>query len=226
MIQGLNGLTGKLARKAWGLVAATVLAVAAAACGNADKLSDEIVGTWEAAPEQLNIVGAESATLTRIMEFAGRDDSPEGTVTLTGLITVANSMNVDTPAEELTDTAAATSCVNITASGAFSISGAFQAMNGHEIDLRLDPSSLTVAVDPDAVEILLNHAGSQTDPQAVSSVQERLRPNATALVRQQITRAAKRLLFDLDEIDGIIINGQILTCEVKQADLTFRRHSD
>lgn len=187
-----------------------------AGCGNADRLSDEIVGTWEATPEPLNIVGAQSATLTRIMEFTGRDDSPEGSALLTGIITVVNTTEADN-ADKPNDSAMTP--VQISATGTFSVAGAFQAMNGHEIDLRLDRSSLSVAVDPRAVEIKLDLSA----PSAPKEALEHLRPNAAALIRQQITRAANRLLFDLDEIDEIAIADSTLTCEVKGSYLTFRR---
>lgn len=224
--------------RARGLAAAVILGFAAvavgvaglglASCGSADKLSDEIAGTWAAAPERLDIVGADAATLTRVMEFVGQDDTPDGTVTLTALITVdntvASSSSSDDDAaptatpESVTAAGDDTAPLSFTATGSVTITGAFQAQNGHEIDLRLDRSSLTVQLDPSAIEMRLNLDGG-----TAKGVVEKLRPGAAILARQQITRAANRQFFGLDEIDEIRISGDLLTCEVKGADLTFRR---
>ena len=178
-------------------------------CDSRQKLSEKIQGIWGGAPEMLTDTGAARASMVRMMEFTSTGTSGEGNVTLTAIITVDNTMqSIDSIVTPLT----------ISATGTATITGVYQAKDDDDLIVNLDASSLTVDVDPDAVQlnyaVLSGDSGSQT---------AKLRPAAAMLATQQIERAAHNVFFNLPEIEDIKIGNNLLQCEIGHKGLTFRR---
>ena len=86
---------------------------------------------------------------------------------------------------------------------------------------NLDTSSLTVNVDPEAVQLNYNVLTTGSQSQLVA-----LKPAASVLATQQITRAAQSAFFNLREIEDIKIHGSIMTCEFGHQDFTFSRQEE
>lgn len=191
------------------LTAVCGMAVIMSSCDSRGKLSDSVQGIWAGTPQQIMDTGAAKATITRLMEFTKTDDAGAGNVTLTAYITVENAMagndSIVTP-------------LTITASGTASITGAYQAKDDDDILLNLDASSLTVNVDPEAVQLNYDVLTTGSESQLVA-----LKPAAMVLATQQITRAAQSAFFNLKEVEDIDIHGTFMTCELGHQDFTFSR---
>lgn len=193
------------------LFSGAALLILAASCDSKSRLSGEVQGVWGGTPESISDTGASQATLVRLMEFNRTGNSPEGTVTMTALITVENAMQPN-------DTTAAAP-IAITASGTATITGAYQAIDDDEIVITLEASSLSVSVDPEGVKLSYN-IPAQTAPDV-----EKIKAPAMMLASQQITRAAQNTFYTLTKLDDIKINNNLMSCEINDRDLTFRRQS-
>lgn len=178
-------------------------------CDSKAKLSESVQGTWTSNPERVLDSGAATASMVRVMSFTSGNTQYEGTVTLTALITVDNSMQAND---------SLVSPITITASGTATITGAYQIKDDDDITVNLDATSLSIAVDPDAVQLNYNIATGDSEP-----VMAKLKPNATVLATQQINRAAQNAFFDLTEIEDIKINNNLMSCEIGDRDLNFTR---
>ncbi len=190
-----------------------VLALAGAAafvgCDSKSKLAGKLQGEWVSTPEMLVNTGAARAMLVRVMEFNRTADETRGTVTMTALVTVENAIHAsDSIVIPLT----------ITASGTAVITGSYRVKDDDEANLNLDATSLSISVDPDAVKLSYDII----DGNSGTSL-EALRPGALRLARQQISRAAQEVFFNLDEIDDIRVDGDMMSCEIGHKDLNFRR---
>ena len=184
-------------------------AAALSGCDSRSGLAREIQGEWSSVPELLVNTGAARASLTRVMEFTGTPGRLEGDVTLTALITVENTI----PASD-----SIVAPLTITASGTATITGVYNVRDDDEVGFNLDATSLSIAVDPDAVRLdydILDGKGASTVDQ--------LRPGALRLATQQISRAAQEVFSRLDGIDDIRIDNDLMSCDIGHKDVSFRR---
>lgn len=179
------------------------------ACDTKAKLAESVQGKWTGNPEKMLDTGAASASMVRTLEFTKGAADTEGSVTMTAMITVENTMqsndSIVTP-------------LQITASGVATITGVYQAKNDDELTISLDATSMNVNVDPDAVKLNYNIATATSAP-----LVEKLKPGAAILATQQINRAAQNAFSNITEIDDIKIEGSIMRCEINHTDLTFTK---
>lgn len=181
------------------------------ACNSKAKLAEALQGKWTGNPETILDTGAASASMVRMLEFTRGAADTEGSVTMTAMITVENTMqfndSIVTP-------------LQITASGTATITGVYQAKDDDELTISLDATSMTVNVDPDAVQLNYNIATENSAPFV-----EKLKPGAAILATQQINRAAQNAFSNITEIDDIKIEGTIMRCEINHTDLTFSHYA-
>ena len=179
------------------------------ACDTKAKLAESVQGKWTGNPEKMLDTGAASASMVRTLEFTKGAADTEGSVTMTAMITVENTMqsndSIVTP-------------LQITASGVATITGVYQAKDDDELTISLDATSMNVNVDPDAVKLNYNIATATSAP-----LVEKLKPGAAILATQQINRAAQNAFSNITEIDDIKIEGSIMRCEINHTDLTFSK---
>jgi len=179
------------------------------ACDTKAKLAESVQGKWTGNPEKMLDTGAASASMVRTLEFTKGAADTEGSVTMTAMITVENTMqsndSIVTP-------------LPITASGVATITGVYQAKDDDELTISLDATSMNVNVDPDAVKLNYNIATATSAP-----LVEKLKPGAAILATQQINRAAQNAFSNITEIDDIKIEGSIMRCEINHTDLTFTK---
>ena len=178
------------------------------ACDTKAKLAESVQGKWTGNPEKMLDTGAASASMVRTLEFTKGAADTEGSVTMTAMITVENTMqsndSIVTP-------------LQITASGVATITGVYQAKDDDELTISLDATSMNVNV-PDAVKLNYNIATATSAP-----LVEKLKPGAAILATQQINRAAQNAFSNITEIDDIKIEGSIMRCEINHTDLTFTK---
>lgn len=168
-----------------------------------------VEGEWTGNPERLLDTGAASATMVRMMEFSPGEVATEGTITMTAIITVENTMqfneSVVTP-------------LTITATGTATITGTYQVRDHDDILVGLDATSLSVSVDPDAVQLNYNILSEDSAPMV-----EKLKPGAAVLATQQINRAAQNAFANITEIEDIHIKNNTMRCEISDRDIAFSR---
>lgn len=180
-------------------------------CNSRAKLAESIQGQWTGNPERVLDTGAASASAVRVLEFTAGSTPTEGSVTMSALITVENTMpfndSIQTP-------------LTISAAGIATITGVYQAKDHDELLISLDATSLTTEVDPDGVQLNYNIVSGESGSSA-----DKLKPAAVVLSRQQITRAAQSILSNISVIDDIHVNGNIMKCEIGHKDIVFSRAS-
>lgn len=144
-----------------------------------------------------------------MMEFSPGEVATEGTITMTAIITVENTMqfneSVVTP-------------LTITATGTATITGTYQVRDHDDILVGLDATSLSVSVDPDAVQLNYNILSEDSAPMV-----EKLKPGAAVLATQQINRAAQNAFANITEIEDIHIKNNTMRCEISDRDIAFSR---
>lgn len=178
-------------------------------CDSKGRLAEAVEGEWTGNPERLLDTGAASATMVRMMEFSPGEVATEGTITMTAVITVENTMqfneSVVTP-------------LTITATGTATITGTYQVRDHDDILVGLDATSLSVSVDPDAVQLNYNIISEDSAPMV-----EKLKPRAAVLATQQINRAAQNAFANITEIEDIHIKNNTMRCEIGDRDIAFSR---
>ena len=188
---------------------ATILGAMLTGCDSRAKLAESVQGEWTGNPEMLLDTGAATASLVRMLEFTAGTTDTEGTVTMTALITVENTM-------QLNDSLV--SPLQITSSGNATITGVYQAKDDDDLTISLDVTSMSVNVDPDGVQLNYNVVDGQSSPSV-----EKLRPGAVVLATQQINRAAQNVFSNITEIEDIHVKGSIMTCEINVKNLIFTK---
>lgn len=195
--------------KATALLCTAAILVTMTSCDSGAKLISELQGEWTGNPERILDSGAASASMVRVLEFTRGAADTEGTVTMTALITVENTM-------EFNDSIVTP--LQISATGTATITGTFQAKDRDELLVSLDATSLNVEVDPQAVQLNYNIISESSAP-----IIEKLKPGAAILATQQINHAAQSAFTNITEIDDIEIKNNIMTCEISNKDLAFTR---
>lgn len=97
--------------------------------------------------------------------------------------------------------------------------GQYRFVDDDEMIVVIDPASVKVTVDPDAVTYGSNVLTGQEMPAQVDSLKAQSVRNIQAMLTQKM-----RLYYGhFAKIDDIEVNGSVLQCEVADHDLTFRR---
>ena len=200
-------------------VAAAVVVLCLAACS---RLAN-IEGTWNGAPVRYEqrtapgAVGSDGAVATNVstqiatnMTFVpDAQKSGTGTVEFMSNVDVINTVPFE---GKLVDSFE----INIGATAV--CTGTYHFEDQDDIVIAIDPASIKVDIDPQAVNYSENIATGQDAAQIDS-----LRP---ALVRQytrQLLPLMKDYYSKITRIDDIKVKDGIMSCEINDRDLTFRR---
>lgn len=196
-------------KKFFGIALAAGAMLVMTSCDSKAKLAEAVQGKWTGNPEKVLDTGAASASMVRVLEFSRGAADTEGTVTMSALITVENTMQHND---------SIVSPLQITASGTATITGVYQAKDDDDLTISLDATSMTVNVDPNAVKLNYNMLSEESAP-----VIEKLKPGAAILATQQINRAAQNAFSNITEIEDIHVDGNIMKCEINDHDLIFSK---
>ncbi|MDE6491262.1 MAG: hypothetical protein K2L49_08915 [Muribaculaceae bacterium] len=177
------------------------------ACNPEAKLAKDLEGSWTGAPEKLADDANTSATCIPVYTFVRSENESGGTVTIDALISTAGNT-----------ASGAIGQVSLSASGKATVNGKWRATDDDEIFISLEPTSLQVSVDPEAVEMAFSPLSGNDQP-AVDS----LKPAMIPVIRTLMTTAMQRKLVELNKIDDIKIKNDIMTCEIGKRDLSFHR---
>lgn len=188
---------------------AAIVAASLTSCNQKAALANKIEGTWTGTPERIADASAAYSTLVKTFEFNVSDSGESGTLVITALIDVENT---------IPGTSANVQPLAVSAAATATVTGQWEAVDDDEVIVTIDPSTLTINLDPSAV--LLNY---NTVDDTSSSDLTQLKPQAAAIVGRQVNAAVSSNIMGITKIDDIKVTKNILECEIGKADVTLRR---
>lgn len=189
-----------------GLMAAGMLT----ACSEESRLAKQVTGSWASSPERIADPSAISASMVRILDFVKDSDSAGGQLVMSGLITVNSTVNATSPTINTP--------ISYSASGVATVQGEWAAHDDDEIILMLDPATFNLQVDPQAV--VLDYNLIDGNSQATT---DSLKPALMTELRAQMRRMVETQFFNAGKIDDIKVKDGMMSCEIDDRDVTFRR---
>ncbi len=187
------------------------LAAIAGVSGCGDNL-DVLPGLWDGTPVMLGSQSQMNSTATVSMEF---NAAPGNTVT--GDVTLRAFINMEEATVPQFDGMVESYALNVAATAM--INGKYNIIDDDEVVLTLDPTTLTVHVDPDAVKYRSNVFTNEQRP-IVDSLMPAAAEHLAAVIRPQISQE----FYKYNRLDDVKIkDGAIMSCEIGDRDFTFRK---
>lgn len=175
--------------------------------------NQNLAGAWEAAPERIAVADASDATSTVTLDFAPvQNRRTPGQVNISAVIELhqaagTTSGSIEQPWEV---SVAATA----TATGTY----IYEDGDDDDILITIDPSSLTVRVDPDGVvynDNVLTGAETAALDSMTAATASRWRVMLTPAIREQFNRYLR-----LDDVK--VHHNSLMSAEIGHRDVTFR----
>lgn len=183
------------------VMAASLAGIMMTSCESASKLSNDIQGSWSGAPERLIAGNSTPSSYIPVLTFT-KTGNTEGNVNINASISLSESSD---------------NGASISAAGQSTISGTWTATDDDEIYVNLDPTTLNVIVDPDAVTMSSNNITGVNDV-ATDTLKTAMIP----AIKEHMTSAIRYHLLNMGKIDDIKIKNGIMTCEIGEKDYSFR----
>lgn len=195
------------------VIAAAVAALSLTAC---DKTPD-VQGTWSGLISPLETGGGQdlvgrnvSSQISTNLTFSGSSESKEGNVELASNIDIIDAVpfdnRVDAPYE-----------VSVTASA--QAMGTYRFVDDDDIAIVIDPASVKVTLDPDAVSYGANVLTGQQTPAQLDS----LKAEFVKVYQAKVLQKVRLYYARFRKIDDVKVKDGMLSCEVNDTDLTFQR---
>lgn len=189
----------------------TVSTVAVSCSSGEARLAKEIPGVWQGTPE---IFSDAPYTATIVDVYDITPASGTGDSALTGDITITGMVNTTT---QIVGDSAFIEPLRLSVSARTGISGTWTVIDDDEIALSLDPRTLTVDVDPDAV------LANDTPLPLGSSDIDSLRPAVCRNIEQNIRTALTTRYTGLRKLDDVKIKGKLLKYEIGHEDFVLTK---
>lgn len=198
----------KMKKIFYGIALACVLGLTS--CDESARLAKSIEGTWSGAPEQfVNEVGTQ-ATMVETIAFERDSTSKSGDVLISSIVSSTHSIPGDS---------SVVAPFSVTAAAKSYIMGKWQVIDDDEVVLQLDPASMVVSVDPDAVLLSANVLSGST-----ASDTEALKPQVMEIIKSKLTVALQAHYFAMRHLDDVKVkDGSTLKFEVAKTDYVFMR---
>lgn len=175
--------------------------------------TQSLAGAWEAAPERIVVADASDATSTVTLDFTPVENRrTPGQVSLTAVIELhqgvgTSSGSIEQPWE-----------VSVAATASATGTYIYEDGDDDDILITIDPSSLTVTVDPDGVvynDNVLTGAETSSLDSLTAATAARWRVLLTPALREQFNQYRR-----MDDIK--VHHNSMLTAEISDRDVTFR----
>ncbi len=189
----------------------TVSAVVVSCSNSEARFAKQVPGVWQGTPEIFSDAPY-TATIVDVYDFAPVADTDDSA--LTGNVTVTGMVNTTT---QIVGDSAFIEPLRLSVSARTSISGTWTVIDDDEIALALDPQTLKVDVDPDAV--LANDTPLPLGSPAIDS----LRPAVCRNIEQNIRTALTTRYTGMRKLDDVKIKGKLLKYEVGHEDFVLTR---
>ncbi len=192
-------------------IPAAAILLAATACDSKSRLADDITGTWSGTPEMIANETSGQTTVVNIIDFERTPGTSGGTMTLSALLTTTS---------EIPESDKVIQPISYSASGVATIRGEWIANDDDKITVAIDPTSMSLQVDPDAVQLNYNVLSETSSPDTVA-----LNHHVIAYINQEMKLAVQKRFFKINKIDDIKIKDNMMSCEINDRDLTLRRQT-
>jgi len=185
-------------------------------CSNSEaRFAKEIPGTWQGTPETFSDNSAITATIIDTYEFLPA--AMTANETLSGSVTVTGMVNTTT---QIVGDSALIEPLGLSASARTSISGTWTVVDDDEIALSLDPQSLVVEVDPDAV-VANNNPLALSSPAVYS-----IRPYLCKTIEHGIRVALTARYASMRHMDDVKVKGALLKYEYNHEDFVLTKQTE
>lgn len=178
-------------------------------CDDTARLIKDVTGTWSGAPEKLVDNSASSATIIDTYTFTAIPDTKGGNVTITSLISVTGQID---------GAQAIVQPFSLSASGTASIQGTWTAIDDDEIALSLEPKTLDVNIDPQAVVLSSSLLSGNT-----SAAVDSMKPALVQTIKAQVQQAVTARYLSMKHLDDVDVKGSILKYEIGKHHYTMSR---
>lgn len=171
-----------------------------ASCDSKSSLAKEMSGSWSGAPERIESTQtAANITCTDTYDFTEETGIAGGNVTIAGMLSVSAPML----------SGGETGGYSISAAANTTISGTWTVTDDDEVEMILDPRSLTVNIDPDALELKTDSLGAQA-PQVDS-----IAPGLSDQLRQLLTGVMEEHYLSQRHLDDVKVKDNVLKFELE-----------
>lgn len=189
--------------------------VALCSCDN----RPDITGTWNGMPTRINNISAASdANATMSITFI--NDNSEKKVD-NGQLLISALIDANQPVNGENSIISAPYEVSVAATATVSGHWTFEANDDDDVIISIDPQSLQVNVDPHGVTFSSDLLTRMQKPQLDS-----LTAATADAWRRSISQAVKDEFYAIHKISDIKIKNGIMSCEINDRDLTFRKVSE
>lgn len=194
-----------------------IVALSLSSCDENARLAKELHGTWAGTPENVTDNTAITATLIETYSFTDAAQTMSkgaygGDISITGMISCSTQILADSTIIEP---------VTLTASAVSTINGTWTVIDDDEIAVSLNPQTLVVTMDPEAVSVANNVVTNNDNPSI-----EKLRPGITATLRDGIKHTLSMRYASIRQLDDIKIKGPLLKFEIGKNDYVFTRQGE
>jgi hypothetical protein len=195
-------------REVFYMVAAMALFVTFSGCDSPSKLAGAIEGSWSGAPETLSnttdgiVTGVDSYLFTKT-------GATDGSVEIATMISLNEALPGDSSIVQP---------ISLSAAAKATAQGMWVAVDDDEISLTIDPTTIEVSVDPDAV-VLETSLLTGNDESVVST----LKPAIAERIKKQIVRVITVKYLDIKHFDDIKIKDNRMKFEIGKAHLVMSR---
>lgn len=183
------------------LGAAALLTLAFTGCDGAEKLASEIEGTWTSAPSAFVASDGAEVTAVDIFTFERDSISNGGEVMVSSMVSVA--MSPGGP-------------VNLSAAAKSFVSGKWTATDRDDIIVTIDPATLTVEIDPEAVVV-----SSVID--AGTTPLDSVKTHIAAGLKNALSQSLLRRYLNYQKLDDVKVKGKMLEFEAEDRDCILHR---
>lgn len=191
-----------------------VTAMSLVSCDETARLAKELPGTWAGTPENITDNSALTASVIESFEIVSDPSAvPEGKNG--GLINVVGMLSATT---QLVGDQSFSEPVGLTASARSSISGTWVVIDDDEVALQLDPATLKIEIDPDAIVTnnnLLNSEGTAK----IASMKPTIAESMAAGMRQALSTRYS----SFRHLDDVKVKEPLLKFEIGKTDYVFTR---
>lgn len=198
-----------------GLTLLGALSFSLVSCDETARLAKELPGSWAGTPENFTDNASVTATIVETLDISA---NPEQTAkgNRGGVLTVVGMLSAGT---QIVGEVGLAEPLGLTVSGQSRISGTWTAIDDDEIVVALDPSTLDVSIDPDAV--VVNGVISEINGPRIDSI----RPSVATTMAQSLKMALANRYSAVRRLDDVKIKGPLMKFEIGHTDYVFTRQN-
>lgn len=199
----------------YGLTLLGALSFSLVSCDETAHLAKELPGSWGGTPENFTDNASVTATIVETLDISA---NPEQTAkgNRGGELTVVGMLSAGT---QIVGEVGLVEPLGLTVSGRSTIIGTWTVIDDDEVVVSLDPSTLDVSIDPDAV--VVNGVISEINGPRIDSI----RPSVASTISQSIKMALANRYSAVRRLDDVKIKGPLMKFEIGHTDYVFTRQN-